>query len=74
MGLTVGELKKALKGINNNVPVFNVDHDHSEWETNGAAGYAELRNQNNMSNYAKECLEKDDGIFKIKGNYFAIGV
>jgi len=71
--MTVGELRKALKGLPANMPCYNVDHDHSEWETNGRTKYAEVRNQKDMDDYAKQCLEKDQ-FFKIKGRYLAIGV
>ena len=71
--LTVGELQKALRGLPKDMPVYTVDHDHSEWETNGRASKAEVRNQEDMSEYAQESLEKDD-TFKIKGDYFIIGV
>lgn len=72
--LTVGKLRDILKGLPDNMPIYTADHDHSEWETNGRASYAEVRNQKDMSDYAKECLERDKGIFKRKGKYFVIGV
>lgn len=71
--MTVGELRKALRGLPSNMPCYNVDHDHSEWETNGRTRYAEVRNQKDMGEYAQESLRKDPG-FKIKGRYLAIGV
>lgn len=69
--LTVGELRKRLEGLPDNMPVYTMDHDHSEWETNGLARYVEVKNQSKMDSYAKEMLNKDT-IFKIKGDYLTI--
>ena len=74
MGLTVGELEKALPGLPKDMPVYTQDHDHSEWETNWRASRAEVMNQDDMNNYAHEQLEKDNGMFKIEGDYFIIGI
>jgi hypothetical protein len=69
--MKVKDLRKALKGVNGNMDVYTKDHDHSEYETNGLAGYAEVVNQKNMDEYEKERL---DPCFKIKGNYFVVSV
>lgn len=71
MGLTVGQLKKALKGIKDSTPVYLADHDHSEWETSSRANYLEVINQKDLDDYAKQKLEEDP-YFKIKGEYVVI--
>jgi len=75
MGLTVGDLKKALRGLPKDMPVYTQDHDHAEWETNGLAGWCGVRNQLDMDDYAQEQLSKDkDDCFKIDGDYFVVKV
>lgn len=71
--LTVGKLKKKLKGIPDSTPIYTADHDHSSWETNGLASQVEFLNQNDMSDMEKEFLEEDP-VFKIKGSYVVIRV
>ena len=71
--LTVGKLKKALKGIDDKTPVYLADHDHSEWETNGRASIVELINQKDFDDYIQGEIEKDS-CFKIDGNYIVIRV
>ena len=71
--LTVGKLKKALKGIPDSTPIYTVDHDHSEWETNGRANRVELVNQKDFDDRTQQELERNPE-FKIKGSYLAIRV
>lgn len=72
--MTVGELKKALRGLPNDMIVMCADHDHAEWETNGTPSSAGVVNQKYMSDYAHQELEKNDGVFKIKGDYFLLHI
>lgn len=71
--LTVGKLKKALRGLPDNMPVYTRDHDHSEWETNGRASDAVVLNQADMDDYAQQSLDENSE-FKIEGDYFVVGV
>lgn len=71
--LTVGQLKKALKGIDDKTPVYLADHDHSEWETNGQADRVEVINQKDFDQWIQDRLKKDNE-FKIDGNYVVIRV
>ena len=71
--LTVGQLKKALKGIDDKTPVYLADHDHSEWETNGQANRVEVINQKEFDQWTQDRLNKDSQ-FKIDGNYVVIRV
>jgi len=73
MSLTVGKLKKLLKGIDDKTPIYLSDHDHSEWETNGRANDVELINQDDFDDWTKAKLETDYQ-FKIKGNYLVIRI
>jgi len=71
--LTVGQLKKALKGIDDKTPVYLADHDHSEWETNGQANRVEVINQKDFDQWTQDRLKKDSE-FKIDGTYVVIRV
>lgn len=71
--LTVGKLKKALKGLPDNTPVYTQDHDHAEYETNGLARYATLMNQKDATDYQRKQQDLD-GDFKIEGPYLVIRV
>ena len=71
--LTVGQLKKALKGIDDKTPIYLADHDHSEWETNGQASSIDIVNQKNFDQWIQDRLERDSE-FKIDGNYVVIRV
>ena len=71
--LTVGKLKKLLKGIDDKTPIYLADHDHSEWETNGTASDVRIVNQNDFDEWTQKRLEKDEQ-FKIKGTYVVISV
>jgi alpha-N-acetylglucosamine transferase len=71
--LTVGQLKKALKGIDEKTPVYLADHDHSEWETNGQANRVEVINQKDFDEWTQDRLKKDSQ-FKIEGTYVVIRV
>lgn len=72
-GFKCRTIKKSVKRDSRQYARFTADHDHSEFETNGRAGHAELKNQKNAEQYQKEYLDKND-FFKIKGNYFVIKV
>jgi len=71
--LTVGQLKKALKGIDEKTPVYLADHDHLEWETNGQANRVEVINQKDFDQWTQDRLKKDSQ-FKIDGTYVVIRV
>jgi hypothetical protein len=71
--LTVGQLKKALKGIDDKTPIYLADHDHSEWETNGQANQVQVINQKDFDQWIQARLKKDSQ-FKIDGNYVVIRV
>ncbi len=71
--LTVGQLKKALKGIDDKTPIYLADHDHSEWETNGQANRVEVINQKDFDQWTQDRLKKDSQ-FKIDGTYVVIRV
>lgn len=64
MSLTVKDLRRALKGVPGNTPVFTADHDHGKYEWNSRARTAELVNQLGVERVQEE--------FKLKGNYFVI--
>jgi hypothetical protein len=69
--LTVKELRKALRGVPDNMPVYIADHDHAEYGTNSIAGLAYVVDQNELNEFEKESLERNPE-FKIKGKYFVI--
>lgn len=69
--MTVAELRKELRGIPGDMPVYIADHDHAEWETNSIAGCVFVVNQTTLSNNDRRELDKDPN-FKIKGKYLVI--
>ena len=71
--MTIKELRKQLRGLDENLEIYTADHDHSEWETNGKASCVEVRNQSEMDGYAKESLRKNPE-FKIDGYHVVIKV
>lgn len=71
--MTIKELRKQMRGLDENLEIYTADHDHSEWETNGKTFCAEVRNQSEMNEHAKESLNQNPE-FKIDGDYFVINV
>lgn len=69
--LTVGKLRKCIRGVNPNMVVYIADHDHAEYETNSVAGLAYVVDQSNLSEFEKERLDKNPEL-KIEGKYFVI--
>lgn len=69
--MTVSELRKKLKGVNGDLPVFVSDHDHGRYEWNGKVGDVLLLNQRDMDDFERKALDKN---FAIIGNYISIRV
>lgn len=69
--MKVKELREALKGVPGHLNVYTRDHDHSKYETNSIASYAEVLNQKDATGYERERLDKNPE-FKIAGKYFVI--
>lgn len=65
--MTAKELRKALKGIPDNTPIYIRDHDHDTYETNSKARNAELLNQVDMGQ-----PDELDECYRIEGDYFVI--
>jgi hypothetical protein len=69
--MTVADLRKALKGVRGKTPVYTRDHDHGEYETNGLARMAELKDQADIPKSERHYLNP---IFHIEGKYFIVSV
>jgi len=68
--MTIKELRKKLRGLDENMQVFIANHDHSEWETDGLAVGLDVRNQDD---YIEELTnERDSAQPKIDGDYVVI--
>lgn len=65
--LTVSDLRKALKGLKGNTPVYVSDHDHGKYETISKAYRAEKLNQEEADPW-----DEVDEDFKIEGDYFVV--
>ena len=61
---TVGQLRKALKNLPANMPIYVSDHDHGTYETNGPLHVAEVKDQAEAEPWRP--IEKD---FEIEGPY-----
>lgn len=70
--MKVKKLIQLLRKMPQDAEVFCISHDQSEWEHDTVISSVTLRDQSKMSDYAKECLERDDH-FKINKPYVTIG-
>ena len=61
------ELRKQLRGLDENMQVYIANHDHSEWETDALASHVDVRNQ---QDYDKDYKKEGQPI--IYGNYIVI--
>jgi len=61
------ELRKQLRGLDENMQVFIANHDHSEWETDALASSVDVRNQDDF-----DIDYKSEGQPIIDGNYIVI--
>ena len=68
--MTIKELRKKMRGLDENMEVFVANHDHSEWETDALANSVDVRNQ---EDYIEELQnERDRAQPKIEGDYLVI--
>lgn len=69
--MTVSELRKKLKGLKGDMPVYISDHDHGEYETNGSLGSVKVINHSNMDEMDLKSHRRDG--FEIKhGDYLSL--
>ena len=59
--------------MDDKTPIYLADHDHSEWDTNGAANDVRIVNHEDFDKWTQKGLEKDYQ-FKIKDTYVFISV
>tara|TARA_R110000772_G_scaffold157229_1_gene268458 strand:- start:147 stop:350 length:204 start_codon:yes stop_codon:yes gene_type:complete len=65
--MTLKELRKQLRGLDENMEVYIANHDHSEWETDALTCYVRVENQEDYDvDYKKE------GQPIINGDYIVI--
>lgn len=57
--MTVSELRKALKGIKGDTPVYMADHDHGTYETNSLVNRVMLIDQKNADDWEIKRLDKE---------------
>ena len=68
--MTIKELRKKLRGLDENMKVYIANHDHSEWETDGLASNADIRNQDDFKGELLD--EPDNSQPTINGDYLVI--
>lgn len=68
--MTLKELRKQLRGLDENMQVFIANHDHSEWETDACTSSVDVRNQDDYKEELKN--ERDNAQPTIEGNYIVI--
>lgn len=66
--MTVKELKKALRGMPDNAPVYTRDHDQRDYEVNYLVREVELLNREDANEY-----ELRNANFNIEGDYVVLG-
>lgn len=65
--MNVSDLRKAIRRLDGNMPVFIADHDHGEYEYNSIAGSAKVMNQD-----GKTASQEIGHEFIIEGDYLVI--
>ena len=65
--MTLKELRKQLRGLDENMEVFISNHDHSEWKTDARTSSVDVRNQDDY-----DIDYKQEGQPIIEGNYIVI--
>jgi hypothetical protein len=68
--MTLKELRKELRGLDENMQVFIANHDHSEWETDACTSSVDVRNQDDYKDELEN--ELDSAQPTIEGNYIVI--
>ena len=68
--MTIKELRKKLRGLDENMQIYISNSDHNEWETDALTYAVDVRNQDEF----KEELEQDRVGLQptIKGDYLVI--
>ncbi len=70
--MTVSQLRKKLKGIDGNLPVYIADHDHAEYETNSIANQAYVVDYKDLSDYSKEQMKKRGDEFSRQAKKYLV--
>jgi hypothetical protein len=65
--MTLKQLRKQLRGLDENMQIYIANHDHSEWETDALTSHVDVRNQKDY-----DVDYKSEGQPIIDGNYIVI--